>query len=544
MRKIGLLATLIISTLCSCGNPIIQQIVGAKTISFQSNGGSRVEDQTVFKGRPVRRPADPSKPGYNFAAWYLDNNTFENEWNFATIPEAEMTLYAKWISDTKPITEIEITSPPNLSYTHGDTFNLSGLLVNVTYDDETTEVLTPDLLRPRGITIIPAYDTLLSHSTNDNTSVTMTYNSSGYNFDHDFGKLGVSQKALTITSAANTKTYDGTPSASGVSVTLDGIVAGDSVEATVTAVYTASTAGTTTIEITAIALTGAAAGNYTVPQTGIFTVVGITKAPGAAVSAPVITGNAAELSVSVTTQANLATETGQSVEYAIYDGSVLSAYGSSTMFTALQTGRAYTVYARSAENTNYLAGEPNISNPVAFYTVSFDANGGIDAPAGYTVLGGNKIEKPQPDPTRTNYTFGGWYKEAACSNEWNFASDTVSANSTLYAKWVGNTAGISISVEQIEDQSTLPADNIIISRIGNNKTYTVTVSNPDDYTSITWEIDGVGYYNGTPITGNGSTFTLDATKVEYNSLGGHTLRLIVTKGGVQYLVNINFTIVD
>jgi len=38
-------------------------------------------------------------------------------------------------------------------------------------------------------------------------------------------------------------------------------------------------------------------------------------------------------------------------------------------------------------------------------------------------------------PTKTGYTFGGWYKESGCTNAWDFGSDTVTADVTLYAKW-------------------------------------------------------------------------------------------------------------
>jgi uncharacterized repeat protein (TIGR02543 family) len=37
--------------------------------------------------------------------------------------------------------------------------------------------------------------------------------------------------------------------------------------------------------------------------------------------------------------------------------------------------------------------------------------------------------------TRAGYTFDGWYKDAAYTAPWNLASDTVSANITLHAKW-------------------------------------------------------------------------------------------------------------
>ena len=57
-----------------------------------------------------------------------------------------------------------------------------------------------------------------------------------------------------------------------------------------------------------------------------------------------------------------------------------------------------------------------------------------------TVEEGNKATKPS-DPTAAGYTFGGWYKEAGCTNAWNFATDTVTANTTLYAKWTKNSSG-------------------------------------------------------------------------------------------------------
>ena len=53
------------------------------------------------------------------------------------------------------------------------------------------------------------------------------------------------------------------------------------------------------------------------------------------------------------------------------------------------------------------------------------------------VIVGSKVTEPAA-PTRTGYTFGGWYKEAACTNAWNFAADTVMSDATLYAKWTIN----------------------------------------------------------------------------------------------------------
>jgi len=40
-------------------------------------------------------------------------------------------------------------------------------------------------------------------------------------------------------------------------------------------------------------------------------------------------------------------------------------------------------------------------------------------------------------PTKTGYDgkFDGWYQEATLTNDWDFASDTVTSDITLYAKW-------------------------------------------------------------------------------------------------------------
>jgi uncharacterized protein (TIGR02145 family)/uncharacterized repeat protein (TIGR02543 family) len=50
------------------------------------------------------------------------------------------------------------------------------------------------------------------------------------------------------------------------------------------------------------------------------------------------------------------------------------------------------------------------------------------------------------DPTRTGYTFGGWFKEAGCTNEWVFGTDIVTGATTIYAKWTLNIYTITFSV--------------------------------------------------------------------------------------------------
>ena len=67
------------------------EVIGAYTVTFQSEGGSEVASQ-IRANTPADRPADPTKEGYTFIGWYNG----ESEWNFADAVTEAMTLTAKW----------------------------------------------------------------------------------------------------------------------------------------------------------------------------------------------------------------------------------------------------------------------------------------------------------------------------------------------------------------------------------------------------------------------------------------------------------------
>ncbi|CAK7030195.1 MAG: hypothetical protein PARBA_01273 [Parabacteroides sp.] len=73
---------------------------------------------------------------------------------------------------------------------------------------------------------------------------------------------------------------------------------------------------------------------------------------------------------------------------------------------------------------------------ISEYIVTFNTQGGsyIDA---LKVVEGQKVTKPQ-DPTKENFIFSGWYKEAACTTVWDFEKETIMSDVTLYAKWIGS----------------------------------------------------------------------------------------------------------
>jgi len=124
---------------------------------------------------------------------------------------------------------------------------------------------------------------------------------------------------------------------------------------------------------------------------------------------------------------------------------------------------------------------------------------------------------------------------------------TKSTDFVVIVNVISATAGITINIGQVIDGTPLPFGSIRISRSGVGFPVTENISvNPSDYDSgsIRWEIAGAGHFSDETIIGSGSSFTLNAADVRYNSLGGHTLTLSVRKNGLQYQREIPFTIMQ
>ncbi|MBO4822959.1 MAG: leucine-rich repeat protein [Clostridia bacterium] len=85
-----------------------------KTITFDTDGGNNVADQTVCVDSLVTKPADPTKEGYEFKGWF-DNNG--DEYDFTTPVTADMTLTAQWEAipvTPEPSNPEQPTTPENL----------------------------------------------------------------------------------------------------------------------------------------------------------------------------------------------------------------------------------------------------------------------------------------------------------------------------------------------------------------------------------------------------------------------------------------------
>lgn len=111
--------------------------------------------------------------------------------------------------------------------------------------------------------------------------------------------------------------------------------------------------------------------------------------------------------------------------------------------TALLNGLAFKSGARVSNSGNYqLEVKDKAGNRTAIdftihlstYKVTFNSLGG-SAVVSAAVTSGSFLTPPKA-PTKAGMTFAGWYRDPACTIAWNYKTDKVTGNITLYAKWV------------------------------------------------------------------------------------------------------------
>lgn len=156
---------------------------------------------------------------------------------------------------------------------------------------------------------------------------------------------------------------------------------------------------------------------------------------------------------------------------------------------------------------------------VQTYTVTFETSGGraVDP---VTVDAGSTVSKPA-DPMKSGHNFGGWYKDSMLQTPWNFANDTVTADTTLYAKWTANLPAPSYDDPDPTYAVSAPAaenGKIAVSPKNASAGSTVTITVKPD-SGYVLETISVTDKNGNDLKltnkGNGKyTFTMPASKVE------------------------------
>ena len=156
---------------------------------------------------------------------------------------------------------------------------------------------------------------------------------------------------------------------------------------------------------------------------------------------------------------------------------------------------------------------------VQTYTVAFDTNGG-SAVNPVTVDAGSTATKPA-DPTKSGHNFGGWYKDSTLQTPWDFANGTVTADTTLYAKWTANPPAPSYDDSDPTYAVSAPAaenGSVTVSPKNASAGSTVTITVKPDSGYVLETISATDR-NGNDLKltdrGNGKyTFTMPTSKVE------------------------------
>ena len=148
--------------------------------------------------------------------------------------------------------------------------------------------------------------------------------------------------------------------------------------------------------------------------------------------------------------------------YNFYDGKVSSASGTNTSIYysgTINTPSSYEV-VKSTNNGVETAILSRITYSITYMdcgNTTFSGTHGNNYPQNYTVGSGATLDSP----TKTGYTFGGYYSSSACSGTavTNISSGD-SGNKTFYAKWTTNTYTVHHSANPSQCNLSIPDDTV------------------------------------------------------------------------------------
>ena len=152
MKKIVFLFTMLFAfcVLVACGGETGTPTPSTYRITFDSDGGSKVETIVGEAGIEIAAPTDPTKEGYKFLGWYLNDVEYE----FTVMPEINITLTAKW-------EKVETPGPgPDPVVTYTLTFDVNGgvALVDNKLTGEAGTAITLPVPTKEGYTFLGWYN--------------------------------------------------------------------------------------------------------------------------------------------------------------------------------------------------------------------------------------------------------------------------------------------------------------------------------------------------------------------------------------------------
>ncbi|MBQ9900263.1 MAG: InlB B-repeat-containing protein [Acholeplasmatales bacterium] len=392
-------------------------------ISFISNGGSAVAEQSIPYGSKAAEPSTPAKQEdeyytYSFAGWYKTSDFQEGtEYDFDTTVTGKIILYAKWDQTLKQAPQPD---------TFVVSFNTNGGTNVAPVEVEDGSKITEPTEPTKAATVAETYtfagwytDAELQHAYNFDTEVTGSFtlyakwSATPVEYTVTFDTNGgteVASQTVTYGSKLNEPANPSREDDENYTYTFVnwyrdevGTALFDFDKDTVTSSFTlyalwyreAKPQVITTYEIAFNTNGGTAIDNVEVEE-------------GSKLTEPASPAKAA-------TAAETYTFAGW-----YSDSNLQHLYNFDSEVTS-----SFTLFAKW------------IATPVE-YQVTFNSNGGT-AVSSQSVAYGQKAAEPTA-PTKAEddnytYTFAGWYKDSSLQTAFDFGIDTITSATTLYAKW-------------------------------------------------------------------------------------------------------------
>ncbi len=447
------------------------------TVTYDSRGGSAVENTVADINSVIAEPAAPDKENDSFKGWYKEA-TLETPWNFDNDTVTEnITLYAKW--NTLPNRHEGIPAAAEAEVMAGTSYTLD--LAAIFEDEDADDTLTykvsvngaPDIGANADYSYTPesAGQTTLVFKANDGTV------DSDDTYTVTLMAKGPTLESIAITTPATKLVYT-----VGEELDISGLV--------VTGTY--SDSSTKTEPITEANISGFDSSAPAENQVLTITVGSKTAAYTITINTAPPVVNTGTVSGTVTDGTNpiAGANVSLTVSESVYSATTI-ADGSYTILN-VPAGTGYTVTATESGYTSGSATNVNVTAdtttqnvnitltaiPVT-YTVTFNKNSGdMEAnPTTKTVdSGGNVGTLPTP-PTRSGYTFNGWNTEANGSGTAFTANTAVTSSITVYAQWTANNSaggGGRSSTPVVTPPAETPKTETTVS--GNTSTVTTTAT--------------------------------------------------------------------
>ena len=436
------------------------------TITFDANGGTVApSSMTVEKGETLdSRMPTPSKSGHNFEGWYMDQNfTEENKVTNGTKFEDNTILYAKWTAITPP------EPKPETGVTVTFKFQLDGV-TDETRKTNAEGMLEEELPQPSK----DGFDFLGWYLKSEDSEEQVVANKTVFKEDTTvYAKWKQQPEAVAVTFDAKggicavtsakvnaNKKLDSLPNPTREGYTFLGwYIQGTETKVTVETPYETST----TLEARWEKVVSVEKTEGIIPGEDFLKGIPLNEGTEK-VKIVVNEGNKEEA------EKSLANVLGDRKLLAVYDLSVQMLDQNGGSLGAIPTVNGLIQFDFTVDREvvavyhNTTPMEPSdgttegyrysngiltiwaksfspyaiVVNPVAV-TVTFDPMGGTVAPKTMTTGTDGKLKDALPTPTRTGYTFDGWYSDKNHTGNKMTQDVTFLRDSTLYAKWTPKT---------------------------------------------------------------------------------------------------------